>query len=154
MSTQEQPAADRMAALMARLRRFGTAATSRVPDVSPSAMALVEYVASHPECGVRQIAEGLGLSPPTVSVGIKHLEETGVIERKVHPLDKRALQLSLTADGRELHQQVLGFRRQMLSKLLSGLSPQETVQLLDLLEKALDHAEFSDAESIETGDIE
>jgi DNA-binding MarR family transcriptional regulator len=117
-------------------------------------MALVEYVASHPECGVRQIAEGLGLSPPTVSVGIKHLEETGVIERKVHPLDKRALQLSLTADGRELHQQMLGFRRQMLSKLLSGLSPQETVQLLDLLEKALDHAEFSDAESIETGDIE
>ena len=134
-------AAARIVELMARLRRWGMAGTPPLGDVSPSAMALMEYVAAHPGCGVKQLAEGVGLAAPTVSVGVKRLEELGVVERQPDPADGRAVQLFLTDKGRKLHEQVLEFRMRAFSRLLEGLQPEERDELIRLLEKALDHAE-------------
>ncbi len=106
-------------------------------------MAIIDFVGSSPDCGVKKIARGLKLSTPTVSVSIRHLEKAGFIDRRPHPADRRAVQIFLTPKGRELYEQTYAFRRQTFERLLSGLTPDERRTLLKLLEKAVTQTENS-----------
>lgn len=134
-------------ALMNRLRKLGMGSpSSGTALVSPAQMALLDWIAASDGCGVQDIADGLNLTPPTVSVGVRRLEEAGLLKRKSHPQDKRAVQFFLTAKGQSLQQQSQDFRRQKLELILSGLTQQERDTLLELLAKALQTAESRDDE--------
>jgi len=109
--------------------------------VSPAQMALLDWVATSNGCGVQDIADGLKLTPPTVSVGVRRLEEAGLLKRKPHRQDKRAVQFFLTAKGQALQRQSQNFRRQKFKLILSGLTQQEQDTMIGLLEKALQTAE-------------
>ncbi|OQY33574.1 MAG: hypothetical protein B6I38_03505 [Anaerolineaceae bacterium 4572_5.1] len=134
--------ATRFQRLASRLRRLGA---GNVPTegelISPSHLALIEYVASNPDCGIQEMAEVLKLSTPTVSVSVRQLEKSQLMARKPHPEDGRAVQLFLTSKGEDVHQRARKFHSQKFEKLLSGLNPEERENLVRLLEKALDAAE-------------
>ena len=142
MTDDIQQAADRFLSLMARLRNLvpGTP-PPQAARLSPSLMAIIDYVAASPDCGVKEIARGLNLSTPTISVSVRHLEEEGFIGRRPHPDDGRAVQLFLTPKGQTLHEQTYAFRRQTFERLLAGLTSDERDTLLALLEKALQQTE-------------
>jgi DNA-binding MarR family transcriptional regulator len=72
---------------------------------------------------------------------VRQLEGAELIARRPNPNDGRAVLLSLTPKGRELHDQTHVFRRQTFEKLLSGLTPEERDIMLTLMEKALDLTE-------------
>ena len=99
-------------------------------------LALLDWVAAQPGCSVREIADGLDLSPPTVSVGVRRLEKADVLERRTDPTDKRSVRISTTTQGQELHERALLFRLEKMQHLLGGLSEEETAVLLALLEKS------------------
>jgi DNA-binding MarR family transcriptional regulator len=127
---------------MDRLRKLGLGnQASGTALVSPSQMALLDWIAASDGCGVQDIADGLNLTPPTVSVGVRRLEEAGLLKRKPHSQDKRAVQFFLTSKGQSLQKQSQNFRRQKLELILSGLTQQEQETLLELLTKALQAAE-------------
>ncbi len=128
--------------LMNRLRKLGMGnSASGTALASPSQMALLDWIAVSNGCGVQDIAEGLGLTPPTVSVGVRRLEDVGLLKRKPNPQDKRAVQFFLTAKGQTLQRHSQNFRRHKLELILSGLTPEEQDTLLTLLGKALQAAE-------------
>ena len=136
--------AKRFIKLASRLRRLGSGISP--PDgvtASPSHLALIEYTASNPNCGVQEIAEALKLSTPTVSISVRQLEKNELIARKPNPKDGRAVQLFLTSKGEDIHQRARDFHRQKFEKLLSGLESKERKLLVDLLEKALNAAEIN-----------
>ena len=99
------------------------------------------WVARSPGCGVLDIAKGLDLAPPTVSVGVRKLVKEGFLERRRDPNDKRARPLFLTEKGEALSESVMAHQREAMKLFLSGLSPQEQAQLLDLLERAVSSVE-------------
>ena len=138
MNDDIEQAAERFIELMGRLRQL---APDRPPPqtagLSPSLMAIIDFVASSPNCGVKEIARGLNLSPPTVSISVRQLEAAGFIGRRPHPKDGRAVQIFLTPRGQELHDSTYAFQRARFEKLLSVLTPEERDLLLALLEKAL-----------------
>jgi DNA-binding MarR family transcriptional regulator len=103
-------------------------------------LTLLDWVAAQPGCSLREIAEGLHLTPPTVSVGVRRLETAGLLERRTDPADKRSVRISPTARGQALHERALEFRLGKMRHLLSGLSEQEAATLLALMEKAIDAA--------------
>ena len=74
----EEPS-DRFITLMMRLRRL---APEQAAQISPSAMAIIDFVASEPYCGVKDVARGLEVSAPTVSVAVRQLEDAGLIARR------------------------------------------------------------------------
>ncbi len=142
MVDEMAPAGERFLAIMDRLRKMGMGnAASGTALISPAQMTLLDWIHASPGCGVQGIAEGLELTPPTVSVGVRRLEEAGLLERKPDPQDKRSIQFFLTAQGLAVQQQSLNFRRQKLELILSGLTLQEQDTLLQLLAKALQVAE-------------
>jgi DNA-binding MarR family transcriptional regulator len=135
--------------LMDRLRKLGMGGSaSGTALVSPSQMSLLDWIAASDGCGVQEIAGGLNLTPPTVSVGVRRLEGAGLLKRKPHPQDKRAVQFFLTAKGQSLQKQSLNFRRRKLELILSGLTQQEQETLLKLLGKALQAAEVKNTEEL------
>ncbi|HEY77453.1 MAG TPA: winged helix-turn-helix transcriptional regulator [Thermoflexia bacterium] len=133
---------DRLLDLLNRLRRLGPGQPPfEEIRVTPSQLLLLDWVAAFPGCPVREIAEGLGLTPPTVSVGVRRLEEAGLVERRPDPRDRRAVRLFLTPQGEALHRRAQAYRRQKAQRLLVGLTPQEQESMLDLLERAISAAE-------------
>ncbi len=138
MAERKAPVPDQLLDLFDRLRKQ---ALGQNPldnsGVSGPQLALLNWVADSPGCGVREIAEGLGLAAPTVSVGVRRLETAGLLERRPDPEDGRAIQVSLTTQGQTLHRQARTFRRSKMQRLLAGLTPEEGATLLALLEKAI-----------------
>jgi len=90
------------------------------------------------------MAEGLRLSTPTVSIGVRQLEKSGFMERQPDPLDGRAVKLFLTPVGQELYQSTYEFRCQKFERLLTSLTTQERTILMDLLERAIHNVEIEE----------
>jgi DNA-binding MarR family transcriptional regulator len=142
MTNNLEPTAEKFLQLMNRLRQLGPGtAPPKEANISPSLLALIEYTASNPGCGVQTVAEGLNLSTPTVSIAVRQLENSGFMERQPDPHDGRAVLLFLTPTGQELHQRTHDFRCQKFERLLTGLTIRERTTLLDLLERAIQYVE-------------
>jgi len=129
--------------LLRRLRRVGPKQQPpfEAVGITSAQLALLERAASQPGCSLQDMADSLGLTPPTVSVGVRRLEEVGLLERHPDPADGRAWQFVLTAAGTALWERVQRYRGEKTRRLLAGLKPEEQQTLLALLERALDAAE-------------
>ena len=138
---------DRLVNLFDRLRKL---AFNQHPledsTVTMPQLTLLDWIAASPGCGIQDIAAGLGLSAPTISVGVRRLEKAGLSERQPDPQDGRAVRLSNTAKGQTLCERARAFRRDKMRRLLKGLTAEEGATLLTLMERAISVAE-QEAES-------
>jgi DNA-binding MarR family transcriptional regulator len=142
MTEEPTLAEERFFELMKRVRKLGLDTQSLGDSpVSPAQMALLDWIAASPGCNVQDIADGLGLTPPTVSVGVRKLEESNQVERKPNPMDGRSIQFFLTRRGQTLQRQIEDSHHNKFRRLLAGLTSQEQETLLGLLERALQFAE-------------
>ncbi len=127
---------------MKRVRKLGLDSHSLDDGVaSPAQMGLMDWIATNPGCGVQDIADGLGLAPPTVSISVRKTEKSGKVERKPNPLDGRSVQFFLTPRGQVIQEIIQNSHRNKFCRILAGLTSQEQEALLDLLWKALLFAE-------------
>ena len=139
---QPLPAEERLLALFDRLRRIASG-ENPLEDrgVTGPQLTLLLSVAASPGCGIQEIAAGLGLTAPTVSVTVRRLEETGLLERQADPADGRAVRLFLTGQGQAMQGRAQTYRLEKMRRLLAGLAAEEQEQLLSLLARAVDAAE-------------
>lgn len=129
---------ERLLVLFDRLRRTALGQNPLEDSgVTAPQLALLDRIASTPGSGIQEIARGLGLTAPTVSVGVRRLEEAGWLERRPNPVDGRAIGLFLTGQGAALQQRARAFRLDKMRQLLVSLAPQEREKLLSLLERAV-----------------
>ncbi len=105
--------------------------------LSVSQVALLDWVAANPGAGIGEIAAGLGLTAPTVSVAVSQLSRRGLLERVPDPDDGRAVRVTLSPRGSQLQQQAREFRCRKVRRLLKALSPDEQETLFALLERAI-----------------
>ena len=134
---------DRLLGLFERLRKLALGENPlRDSGVTMPQLALLDWTATSPGRGIKEIATGLGLTAPTISVGVRRLEQAGLLERQPDPLDGRAVRLFLTAHGQALQEQACAFRREKMRRLLVGLTTKEAATLLALLEQAVSAAEI------------
>jgi DNA-binding MarR family transcriptional regulator len=142
MNEDLRQAADQLLNLMMRMRRLGPGTPPpEQNNISHSHVSIIEQVAKSPGRGIQEIARELDLATPTVSIGVRQLEDSGFVTRQPDPHDGRAVQLFLTPEGETLHQRTHHFRRQKFERLLEGLPPQQRTTLLNLLEQALNNTE-------------
>ena len=86
---------------------------------------------------MKELAEQLQLTPPSVTALTRRLVQTGLVQRTTHAEDSRVVLLSLTESGRALHEQLTQEQVARMACLLGGLMPQEQEQFLDLLERGV-----------------
>ena len=105
--------------------------------LSPSQVNIMDEISFAGELTVRELAERLHLTPPTISVGVKKLEKASLLIRESHKDDGRIVRLMLSDKGRNLHKRIEEYRIGKVEKILNRLNLHEQNQMLLLLEKAI-----------------
>ena len=141
MTDQKTPE-EKLAVLMHRLRNLRLADIPKIDgELTLSQMEMIGFIAQSQGCRIQDIADGLEITPPTVSVAIRRLEEAGWLARKPDPEDGRAAIISLTAKSMKTMKKVMEAQREGVRQFLIGLDEEEKNQLVSLLEKAIINAE-------------
>jgi len=142
MTNLSQLTEDSLLGLFDRLRKLAFGQNPlQDSGVTMPQLTLLDSVAASPGCSIHAIVDELGLTAPTVSVGVRRLENAGLLERQPDPEDGRAIQLFLTTQGQELCRQARAFRRDKMRLLLKELTAEESTALVTLLERAISAAE-------------
>jgi len=138
MNNQNSNTTTKFINLMKRLRKLGLDAYAlKDVSISTAQMTLLDWISTSPGCGVQDIANALKQTAPTISVGVRKLEKSKLVERKPNPMDRRSVQFFLTPKGDALQMQIQRCQHKKFQLLLSSLIPQEQERLLKLLEKAI-----------------
>lgn len=90
---------------------------------------------------VGELAEFMGVTPSTMSLNLKRLEEAGLIRRSRDPDDRRVMNVVLTGTGRRIRDRTSLLDPGRVDALLRTLRPRERSQALDglvLLAEAAD----------------
>ncbi|MET9084880.1 MarR family transcriptional regulator [Streptomyces sp. NPDC004237] len=86
-----------------------------------------------------ELAAQMGCEPSNAIVVIDKLESQQLVERRPHPTDRRAKQLSLTPEGIEEQKRLLKLLFE--EPLVTGLTEQEQDTLQDLVQRAISAAQ-------------
>ena len=97
----------------------------------PQYRALIVLASKGPQ-RVVSLAEALGVTPPTATRMCDRLVRKGLVRRRTPRDDRREVRLSLTAAGRELVTAVTERRRAEIAEILSGISPDDQVAMVEL----------------------
>ncbi len=82
-----------------------------------------------------ELAERLGVEPPTVTKMLRRLEGCGLVERRRDPSDARSFRVYLTGEGRSLEGPVARCWETVEERTLAGMSPGERETFHRLLTK-------------------
>jgi len=138
MTDESSPAENQLVNLLHRLRKLGLGQCPCEDGRATTAqLVLLDWIARSPSCGIQETAVGLGLTPPTVSVGVRRLERAGLLERRRNPHNGRAIQLFPTGEGQALRQRVRSFHCAKALRRLASLTSKEQSTLMDLLERGV-----------------
>jgi DNA-binding MarR family transcriptional regulator len=104
-------------------RGTGVSAAGRVLRSAPSTHAIraAIHVYQHGERTIGELAEGLGISYGWASRVVSELEATGMVERRVDPVDRRVVHVSLTSDAAEMVERTYRWRGEAVDQALAGL---------------------------------
>lgn len=108
-----------------------------------------------PEIKVSDISKQLHVTSPTITQLLKGLEARGLIERRVDPIDRRAVGVTLTTEGEQAAQQAMDAFSDAMHGLIEYLGEEQSNQLADLLSKAFryfDEREVEMSHSLWNGD--
>lgn len=87
---------------------------------------------------VQQIADRLRIAPRSATEVIDLLEDKGLVQRSPDPKDRRAVQVSLTDSGWQLHDQIREQRNAEAEDFFSVLSEEDRAELSRILNELLE----------------
>jgi DNA-binding MarR family transcriptional regulator len=85
-----------------------------------------------------ELSRALDVPQSTATRMVDDLVESGVAVRIADPEDRRIVRVTLTEEGRELHQTISEYMRQRIDQLLIKFTAEEREQLSGLLRKAVE----------------
>ncbi len=80
-----------------------------------------------------ELADRLGVEPPTITRTIRRMESCDFVERRPDPADARSFRIHLTEKGRALEEPVARIWEEAEKKALQNISPEEALVLRRLL---------------------
>ena len=86
---------------------------------------------------MKDLADELALTPPSVTALTRRLVQTGMVRRVAATYDSRVSLLSLTADGHVLLMELYQSQLQRMEGMLQAFTPEEQAQFLIMIERAV-----------------
>ncbi|HWY89754.1 MAG TPA: MarR family transcriptional regulator [Solirubrobacteraceae bacterium] len=108
--------------------------------LTPALFALLNVLGVREGAIQQDLGSAMGIDRSTMVSLIDKLEAAGLAERRPHPRDRRAREISITPKGRRLLEQARRMARQVEDEVLGGLTAEERRQLLRLLRRAFSSA--------------
>ena len=106
-------------------------------NVTGSEMHLLEVIgkSAGKRCTVKQIAQALNITQPSVSAAVNRLVAKGCVLRQRSEQDGRVVYIHMTRQGRKAYALFAYFHENMVRAITRELSPEERIQLLSGMEK-------------------
>lgn len=104
-------------------------------DLRPVDFSVLSLITHNPGITSRQLCSALAILPPNLVGMINTLEKRGLIARKPHPRDGRAMGLHLTSGGEKLMRDAEGTAAALEDEVASKLTPGERKTIVRLLQK-------------------
>jgi DNA-binding MarR family transcriptional regulator len=120
--------------LIRKLSRATGGPTDSPPMTATQRLALFELGDGAP-LRLNDLAERMGLSPPTASRSVDALYELGLVERVPDPDDRRALRIDLTGAGKKLLAERKAKAQAAFAPAVAALSASERATLSRLLHR-------------------
>jgi DNA-binding MarR family transcriptional regulator len=116
-------------------REFQRWADAQVKDdgMTLPGLRLVERLHCQGPAMMRTLADELGLSPRNVTALVDALEDDGLVARRSHPTDRRAILVALTADGVTAADALIAPRILAMGALFEALDDGECEQFSGLI---------------------
>ncbi len=86
---------------------------------------------------MKDLAEKIGVTTGTLTVGIDRLEKKKLLERKPHETDRRSFLIELTKKGDTYFKQHHNFHIKMTQEIVSDLTQAEQTAFANIIEKVL-----------------
>jgi DNA-binding MarR family transcriptional regulator len=106
--------------------------------ISPSTWAFLRRLWDEDGLTQKELADALGLTPPTAVTAIDNLERRGLVERRLNGSDRRKRHIYLTASARNLVAELRPLATEVNDIALAELSDAEAKELMRLLHKVSD----------------
>lgn len=104
-------------------------------DLTPVQFAALDAIAAHPGTDQARVAGAIAYDRATIGGVIDRLEQKGWVRRVVSERDRRARELSLTADGQAILSALLPIVRAAQDDILAPLSEADRTRFLKLARK-------------------
>ncbi len=104
---------------------------------------ILDAVAAHGPCPVRELARVLGVEPSTVTRSTNRLEGIGWLAKRRGDTDGREVLVGLSPEGAQLHRFFVTRALALYGDVLSAFSDEERSTLSNLLERLLSSTERS-----------
>lgn len=104
----------------------------------PKVFGVLTIIAARPGVSQHQLGASLGIDPSSMVAFLDELEAAGLAERRVHPDDRRARRVHLTAEGKATLRRARARAGALEDEVLAPLSPPERELLHELLLKLVE----------------
>jgi DNA-binding MarR family transcriptional regulator len=101
--------------------------------VDPTQVRVLVITASRGPISLGELADAAGLTPSTTSRLCDRMVASGLLDRHDDPTNRRALNLTLTQDGRTVVEKMITHRRTAIEAILNRLPRHRRTELADLL---------------------
>ncbi|MFI9803602.1 MarR family winged helix-turn-helix transcriptional regulator [Streptomyces sp. NPDC052301] len=109
---------------------WSVAAQEAAVRLSPHQLRALRAVEAAPEVNLTGLADRLDIGLPTASRLCDRLEAAGLLERALHPRNRREVLLTLTGQGRRVLKDVAHRRARALAEVLAAMAPAERSALI------------------------
>jgi len=124
---------DMSAALDAELARL---------DITAAQYVILTSLAVGEADSASGLCKGISYDPGAMTRMLDRLERRGLVRRVAHPNDRRASNLELTAEGKEVYPTLRASAMKVVNGFLAGFSQDEARQLERFLQRMLENARF------------
>lgn len=115
-------------------------------ELNPSQAGILFILNNQGRLSQRQLAEKIGITPPSMTVTLRKLEERGFITKEPDERDQRILRICLSEAGKECIEKIKSIMKDMEELLYRGFSVEERLLfqrlLLEMRENMLDSKDF------------
>ncbi|MGW7543526.1 MarR family winged helix-turn-helix transcriptional regulator [Streptomyces sp. NPDC054770] len=113
---------------------WSAAAQAASLPLSPHQLRALRILEGRPGLNLTALAVGMDIGMPAASRLCDRLEAAGLLERELHPGNRRAVRLRLTRQGRQALDEVAWHRSRRLAAVLGAMEPAEREALEQGLE--------------------
>lgn len=121
---------------VARLLKTGADHEARRLGMTRAQWAVLARLERHEGLKQTELADMLDLQPITLTRLVDRLCESGVIERRADPNDRRAKRLYLTKAAKPAMEQLHGMGKDLMAATLKGIEPDKVEQMIETLGSA------------------
>ena len=114
-----------------------TAEAFRTIGLTPALFGVLNVLGTRASAIQQELSADMGIDPSTMVSLVDELERSGWAERRRRPRDRRAWEVTITAEGRRALRRAKRLAAEVENEVLGGLSASQRRDLLALLRRAL-----------------